>query len=79
MSIRTGDWSELSAALITYHRERLMAHADDLVTQVCPVCQVHHCEDWRAAREWLLAADKLTTPAAHYPAVAERDRKASLT
>jgi hypothetical protein len=75
MSIFTGDWSEVSPPLITYHRDLLITHADDLVTQVCAVCLMQQCPDWRAAREWLLAADELTVPAPHHAAMAQLDRK----
>ena len=75
MGVLAGDWSEVSTPIIRYHRELLIAHADELVTQVCGLCYMQQCPDWRAAREWLLAADELTIPAAHYPELAELDRK----
>lgn len=69
------DWPERSAPVVAYYRDLLIAHTDDLVTQVCLVCQVHQCEDWRVARDWLANADELTAPAPHHQAVAALDRK----
>lgn len=75
MTIFTSDWSELPVPLINYHRDVLMAHADGLVIQVCPICQVHRCEDWRAAREWLSAADELTASPKRWQSMAGLDLK----
>lgn len=75
MTISTGDCLELPVPLINYHRNLLMAHADDLVTQVCPICRVHQCEDWRAARKWLSAADELTVPQERWLSIARLDLK----
>lgn len=37
---------ELSPELVTYYRDVLLKHANDLITDVCPVCQVAKCSDW---------------------------------
>lgn len=71
------DWTPepMTPVEVTYYRDVLVTHADDLVLAVCQVCQVTRCPDWRTAYDRLALAGQLMATPDRWQGAAEVKRK----
>lgn len=65
----------LEPVQVAYYRQVLVAHTDDLVLGVCPVCRATRCEDWCTAYDRLAAAGELMASPERWHSIAKADRK----